>query len=121
MKAMIHTDGLAGWAKRARARAQAMDEGRSFPASVGITFESAAEMAKLLTPKRIQLVEHVRKSPGFLRDVAATVGRDERAVSRDIAALSKYGIVRSEWVGNPGHGRARRITAPDSVTISARF
>ena len=58
MKLQIHTDGFDGWAKRARERAKAMDEGRDFPPSKGITFESAADMVRLLTPARLDLIQH---------------------------------------------------------------
>lgn len=42
MRTKVHTDGFDGWAKRAKARAEAMTDGRAFPASKGITFENAA-------------------------------------------------------------------------------
>ncbi len=78
-------------------------------------------MARLLTPSRLSLLQNVRQKPGFISDIAAVLGRDPRAVSRDVAALGKYGIVQAEWVTNPGHGRARKVSAPSSITISARL
>jgi len=121
MKTMIHTDGLEGWAKRAKARAKAMDEGRPFPHSRGITFENAADMVRLLTPARLNLFEAVKKQTVSIRDLAQVLGRDVSAVRRDVTALEKFGIVSSQQVANPGHGRIRMVSAPASISISAEL
>jgi predicted transcriptional regulator len=121
MKTKVHTDGFDGWAKRARTRAKAMDEGREFPPSKGITFESAAEMVRLLTPARLNLFEAVKKQTVSVKDLAASLGRDASAVRRDVVALERFGIVNSRQVVNPGHGRVRMVSAPASVSISAEL
>lgn len=121
MRTTIHTDGFEGWAKRARPRAKALDESRKVTPSRGITFESAAEMARLLTPARLDLFDRVKVRPYPLKDLAASLKRDVSAVRRDVTALEKYGIVQSEQVVNPGHGRVRVVSAPANITISARL
>jgi predicted transcriptional regulator len=121
MKTRVHSDGLEGWAKRARTRAKAMDEGRKVPASRGITFESAAEMVRLLTPARLNLLQAVKTRTVSIKDLAAALGRDASAVRRDVVALEKFGIVASREVVNPGHGRVRLISAPASISISAEL
>jgi predicted transcriptional regulator len=121
MKTKIHTDGFEGWAKRARARAKAMDEGRTIPPSRGITFENAAEMVRLLTPARLNLFQTVKKQTVSIKDLANTLRRDVSAVRRDVVALEKFGIVNSEHIVNPGHGRVRMISAPASISISAEL
>jgi predicted transcriptional regulator len=121
MKTMIYTDGFEGWAKPARERANAMTEGRPFPPSRGITFESAAEMVRLLTPARLNLFETVKKQTVSMQDLARSLGRDVSAVRRDVVALEKFGIVASQHVVNPGHGRVRMISAPASISISAEL
>jgi predicted transcriptional regulator len=121
MKTKIHTDGFEGWAKRARGRAKAMDAGRAFPASRGITFESAAEMARLLTPARLDLFAKVKKQTISMQELARLLGRDVSAVRRDVVALAKFGIVDSKQVVNPGHGRVRMVSAPASISISAEL
>jgi predicted transcriptional regulator len=121
MKTMVYTDGFEGWAKRARARAKAMDEGRPFPPSRGITFESPAEMVRLLTPARLDLLEKVKKQTVSVTELARWLGRDVSAVRRDVSALEKFGIVSSRQVVNPGHGRARMVSAPASISISAEL
>jgi predicted transcriptional regulator len=121
MKLQIHTDGLDGWGKRARERAKAMDEDRDFPPSRGITFESAADMARLLTPARLDLIQTVKKRQISIPKLAANLGRDLSAVRRDVDALEKFGIVSSRRVVNPGHGRVRVVSAPASISISAEL
>ena len=121
MKTKIYTDGYEGWAKRAKARAKAMDEGRKITPSRGITFESAADMVRLLTPARLNLFQAVRKKTLPIQDLAESLGRDVSAVRRDVVALEKFGIVTSRHVTNPGHGRVRMISAPASISISAEL
>ena len=121
MKTKVFTDGFAGWTKRARSRAKALDQGRRLSPTREITFANAAEMARLLTPARIDLFECVKVRPYPMKDLASTLKRDVRAVSRDVTALEKYGIVQSEQVVNPGHGRIRVVSAPARVTISAQL
>jgi len=121
MTTTIHTDGFEGWAKRAKARAKAMDEGRRVPPSKGITFESPAEMVRLLTPARLDLFQAVKKQTVSIKDLAAALGRDISAVRRDVVALERFGIVSSRQVVNPGHGRSRVISAPARISISAEL
>jgi predicted transcriptional regulator len=121
MKTKIYTDGFEGWAKRARERARAITEGRAFPPSRGITFESPAEMVRLLTPARLDLFEKVKKQTVSITELARSLGRDVSAVRRDVSALEKFGIVSSRQVVNPGHGRARMVSAPASISISAEL
>ena len=121
MKTKIYTDGFEGLAKRARERARAITEGRAFPPSRGITFESPAEMVRLLTPARLDLFEKVKKQTVSITELARSLGRDVSAVRRDVSALEKFGIVSSRQVVNPGHGRARMVSAPASISISAEL
>ena len=121
MKTTIHTDGFRGWVKRARANAKALDEGKKLVPSKSITFVSAAEMARLLTPARLVLFNCLKDHPRPIKDLAASLKRDVRAVRRDVSALEKYGIVKSEQIVNPGHGRIRMVSAEDNVRIVAQL
>jgi predicted transcriptional regulator len=121
MKTKIHTDGLEGWSKRALERARAIDNGQKIAPSRGITFENAAEMVRLLTPARLDLFEAVRQQSISIRKLAERLGRDVSAVRRDVMALERFGIVSSEQLVNPGHGRVRVVTAPVRVSISAEL
>ena len=119
MTTRVHVDGFDGWTKRARARAKALTEGKAAPAFTGITFENAADMVRLLTPARLDLLATVKVRSISLKELAEHLGRDVSAVRRDVSALEKVGIVRSQQIVNPGHGRLRMISAPHSIAISA--
>ncbi len=121
MKTKVHTDGFEGWARRARGRATAMSAGEPIAGSKGITFESASEMVRVLTPARLSLFETVKKERVSIKDLASTLGRDVSAVRRDVVALERFGIVSSQQVTNPGHGRVRMVWAPRRVLISAEL
>lgn len=121
MKTRIYTDGFEGWAKRAATRAKAITEGRTLTPSRGVTFESATDMVRLLTPARLSLFATVKKRTVSIKDLAESLGRDVSAVRRDVAALEKFGIVSSAHVANPGHGRQRMISAPASISIFAEL
>ncbi len=98
-----------------------MDDGRDFPPSRGITFENAADMVRLLTPARLELIQSVKKRRVSIPKLAASLGRDPSAVRRDVDALEEFGIVSSRHVVNPGHGRVRMVSAPASISISAEL
>ncbi len=121
MKIQIYTDGFDGWAKRARERAKAMDKSRAISPSRGIAFENAADMVRLLTPARLDLIQTVKKRQISIPKLAASLGRDPSAVRRDVDALEKFGIVSSRSVVNPGHGRMRMVSAPVRIAISAEI
>jgi predicted transcriptional regulator len=78
-------------------------------------------MVRLLTPARLDLFTAVKKQTISIQDLAATLGRDVSAVRRDVTALERFGIVSSEQVVNPGHGRVRMISAPSRISISAEL
>jgi predicted transcriptional regulator len=121
VKLKIYTDGFDGFVKRGRERARAITEGRPFPPSRGITFESPAEMVRLLTPARLGILDAVKKQTFSIRELAEVLGRDVSAVRRDVSALQKFGIVQSQHVVNPGHGRVRMVSAPARISISAEL
>ena len=121
MKLKIYTDGFEGWARRAEARAKAIAAGRRVTPARGITFESAADMVRLLTPARMELFVKVKKRRISITDLATSLGREISAVRRDVSALEKFGLVESEHVVNPGHGRIRMVSAPEKNTIMAEL
>jgi predicted transcriptional regulator len=121
MKTTIYTDGLKGWAERARGRAKAVSAGRRIEPSRGIAFESAAEMVRLLTPARLDLVRAVKRRTLSLQELAKILGRDVSAVRRDVNALMASGMVTSRRAVNPGHGRVRIVSAPAKISISVEI
>jgi predicted transcriptional regulator len=70
-----------------------------------------------LTPKRFELLRLASKGGRSIADLAIASKRDPSAVSKDVARLSKLGLVRVDAVPNDGHGQ-KKIVTPVATTIS---
>jgi predicted transcriptional regulator len=74
-------------------RGQAVDE-RHF------SFESWEGMAKVLTPKRLALLRHLRRHPAAsVAALARGLGRDYKRVHEDVEALVEAGLVERDEAG----------------------
>ena len=59
-----------------------------------ISFSSLEAMRKALTPKRLELVQAIRRErPASVYALAKTTGRDIRNVQDDVAMLARLGLV----------------------------
>ena len=68
-----------------------------------LVFASLADMARALTPKRLDLMRLIRKHrPASIRELAHLAGRDAKNVMGDVQVLENLGFVESE-----GERRAR--------------
>jgi predicted transcriptional regulator len=56
-------------------------------------------------------LEFAKKGARPVSDLASGLKRDTRAVSRDVELLEQFGLLRTRYEANPGHGR-RRIVEP---------
>jgi predicted transcriptional regulator len=107
-------------AERARAaaveRAERWDRGEEVPHVVN--FEDRARLRKLLTDRRMVLLETVmQRPPESIRALADRLGRDVHDVHDDLHLLTVYGIVYFEE-----HGRAKQPYVPcDTVRIEVEF
>jgi predicted transcriptional regulator len=68
----------------------------------------------ILSPQRIRVLELAKKGPKAVASLASGLNRDLRAVSRDVDLLERFGLLRSRYETNPGHGK-RRIVEPRAV------
>jgi predicted transcriptional regulator len=109
MNLTIHTDGLEGFAKRSLERAKKLDGGERIKATRGLTFESPLQMLEVLTAQRMRMVEVARTKPYSVTALAKKLRRDPKSVRRDVAKLEKYGVVRTRYEVNPGHGRVKIV------------
>ncbi|MBW4040061.1 MAG: MarR family transcriptional regulator [Acidobacteria bacterium] len=99
-------DGAEGFFRRARAHARSLDAGERLPDEVVIAFENPAEMMKMLTGERLRLLQSLREAGETrIAELAERLGRDKRAVSRDVNAMRVHGLVLTKYVANAGHGR----------------
>jgi predicted transcriptional regulator len=63
-------------------------------------------MMKMLTSARMQLLASLREGGATrIADLAEKLGRDKRAVSRDVIAMREHGLLLTTYVSNAGHGR----------------
>jgi predicted transcriptional regulator len=109
MNLTVHTDGFEGFARRSRERAGKMDRGERIEPSRGLTFESPLQMLEVLTAQRMRVVEVARTKPYSVTALAKKLRRDPKSVRRDVAKLEQYGVVRTRFEINPGHGRVKIV------------
>jgi len=90
--------------KRSLERARRLDRGEKLPAEIRLTFENPADLMRVLSEQRIRVLKTVRAKPRPVSDLAVTLKRDRKAVSRDVKILESFGLVRTHAQPNPGHG-----------------
>lgn len=109
---------LAGHARRSKAVAQALDQGAdTLPFAMTFTSFEFEDFLSQLTPRRFELLRLASKGRQSIADLAQAAHRDQSAVSRDVATLSRLGLVKVEVVTNEGHGR-KKVVLPVASTIS---
>ena len=113
-KVRIINDGVKGFFDRARGHARKLDQNEELAAELTISFESATDMMRVLSPQRLRLLHVARMRPVPVSELANGLKRDTRAVTRDIELLEQFGLIRSRYEVNPGHGK-RRIVEPRAV------
>ena len=110
-KVRIGVDTVDGFFARARARSRKLDLGEKLVPEIVISFEDPADMLRVLSAERVRLLRLARKKPMAVSELAGGLNRDARAVSRDLDLLEHFGLLRSRYEANPGHGK-RRIVQP---------
>lgn len=86
-------------------------------AEITIPFDKASDLARVLTPARLRLLQVAREEPLDVSKLARKLKRDTRAVSRDVDVLEKLKVIRNVgYATNPGHG-FRRIVTPAAAKI----
>ncbi len=108
VKFRVVADGAEGFFSRAREHARKLDKGVELETEVTISFENPADMIRVLSAERIRLLKMAKK-PCPVIELANFLGRDTRAVSRDINLLESFGLLHSTYVPNPGHGKRRVV------------
>lgn len=97
--------------KRGRAYAQRARAGKRLPQSRLITFEDPADMIRMLSPAKLELLRAVKAHPGSIGAIASRLGRDRSAVTREVAQLERFGLVHVAEEAHPGHGRRKKVSA----------
>jgi predicted transcriptional regulator len=110
-KVWVTADGAEGFFRRAREHARKLDRGEPIAPEITVTFEDVNDMLRVLSAERIRLLRVAREKAVPVSDLASGLKRDTRAVSRDVDLLESFGLLRTRYEKNPGHGR-RRIVEP---------
>jgi predicted transcriptional regulator len=65
-----------------------------------LSFDSFETLARVLTPKRLELLRHLHRNPAAsINALAKAVGRDYRRVHEDVETLAEAGLVDREEDG----------------------
>ena len=107
----VTADGPEGFFRRTREHARKLDHNEPIAPEITVTFEDASDLLRVLSAQRVRLLRAAGKKALPVSDLAVGLKRDARAVSRDIDLLESFGLVRTRYEVNPGHGR-RRIVEP---------
>lgn len=108
-KANITNDGVKGFFTRVREHARKLDRGEALAAEVTISFESAADMMRVLSPERVRILDVAREGVHSVSILASELKRNTRAVSRDVDLLEEFGLLSTRYEVNPGHGKLRIV------------
>ena len=108
-KVKISVDTADGFFSRVRERARKLDRGEELAPEIIISFEDPGDMMRVLSAERVRLLRLARKGPMPVSELALGLKRDTRAVSRDVDLLERFGLLRSRYEANPGHGKRRII------------
>lgn len=111
VKVRVMNDGAKGFFGRAHAHARKLDRSETLASEMTISFENPSDILQILSPQRIRVLEFARKGPKPVSTLASGLKRDTRAVSRDVELLEQFGLLRTRYEANPGHGK-RRIVEP---------
>ncbi|MGB9031567.1 MAG: HTH domain-containing protein [Acidobacteriaceae bacterium] len=120
MKNKIFDDGLEGHRRRSLKRIARMEKGERPEAEKVITFADPLDMLACLSAQRVRLCQAVRQKRLSISALAAELGRNRGAVTRDVNQLKKLGLVRLRERTNPGHGIVQ-IVEPVAERIEMRI
>jgi predicted transcriptional regulator len=111
----VTADGVKGFFDRAHAHARKLDRGEELAPEATVSFENVSDMVRVLSAERVRLLHVAREKAASMSDLATDLGRDTRAIARDVDLLERFGLLRSRYEKNPGHGR-RRIVESRAAT-----
>ena len=90
--------------------------GEAVEATDRIYFEDWAALCAVLTPKRYELLRHLRGAPADgIRPLARALNRDVKRVHEDVSALAELGLIAR----NPETGRLSPTV--DEIASTIRF
>ena len=58
---------------------------------------------------RIKVIKYIQKHPDSVTNIAKATRQNRSAVSREINAMEKFGLVKTHEKINPGHGKIKIV------------
>ncbi len=113
----VKTESREEFFSRGKHIAKMLDKGEKITFSRIISFEDPEDLIEFLNKTKQALLAALRKKPDSISGLAHKLHRSRAAVNKDVQQLESVGIVTSEYVINPGHGRARIVKAVNSNPI----
>ena len=110
-KITVRLGGADEFFEAGRKLAKLADAGKPIPRRQVIAFEEPGDLLRFLTPARLALFRAIKSHPGSITAIAARLRRDRSAVTRDVAALGRFGLVQVSQCVHPGHGRRTEVRA----------
>ena len=90
-------DPLSSTLKRAEATMLALERGEEPPPYFGIGFESLPQLFAVFTPRRWELVSHLRQAgPLTIAELARQLQRNYKNVHADVMALMEWETIRRD-------------------------
>lgn len=114
---IVTSETLESFFLRGRKIAQKIDQKIAPFARRVISFEDTKDLINFLTQNKLKLVATIRKRPCSVSGLAKILKRSRAAVNKDIQQLESVGIIKSEYVLNPGHGRSKLVMAVDPMPV----
>jgi len=106
IRVTFEKDGMDAFFRCIAKTARALDRGEELPDEIVISFEDPVAMFRVMSAERIRLMEDLReKGQAPITELATRLGRNKRAVSRDVSTLREFGLLATKYVTNAGHGR----------------
>ena len=99
---------------RGRAIAALADAGKPIPSEWTISFGDPADLLKVLTPARLELISALKAGPSSITAISNLLHRDRSSVSKDVEQLQVCGLLQVVQKVLPGHGKQKEVslTAP---------
>lgn len=100
---------------------QKLDNREAVESSHIITFEDPVDLAKFLTPKKLEILNAIKLNPKTtVTRLSSILHRDRSAVQKDISSMTEIGILNVHEEKNPGHGIHKLISlAYEKLTLQA--
>lgn len=116
----VKTETADDFFERGKSLARRLDKGEKLSLQRIVSFEDPEDLIKFLSKTKRALLAAIRKKPKSISLLAHELHRSRSSIDKDIQMLEAIGIVESEYIINPGHGRCRIIKTADSNPIKLK-